>query len=116
MYNLLVINIEKYFSTRKVPRVFSFFTVKKAVLFAWLAGFCIVFLPSATYEGVRYDVNETHYTVVCRYDNQYLPFRTMFIIFTFLQYVIPMIIIIRTSLSIIITVWRQVNASRRPAR
>lgn len=68
-----------------------------------------MFLPGATYEGVRYDVNETHYTVVCSYDNQYLPLRTMFIIFTFLQYVIPMFIIIRTSISIIITVWRRVR-------
>ena len=106
MNNLLVISIEKYFSTRKVPGTFRPSTVKKMVLFAWLAGCSIVFLPTATFKGLKFDLNETHYTVVCRYDNQYLPYRIMYLSYTTFQYVIPMIVIIRINISLIITVWK----------
>ena len=105
MYNLLVINIEKYLSTREVPRTFLPSTVKKVVFSAWLAGCLVMLLAGATYDGVRYDLNETHYTVVCRYNNQYLPFRIMFLIFATVQYTIPMAVIITINISLVITVW-----------
>ena len=104
MSNLLLLNIEKYFATRKVPRTFRHSTVKKMVFFAWVASCLIVFLPAATCRGIRFDINETHYTVVCRFDNQYLPFNIMFLTYAALQYMIPMIIIIRINISLIITV------------
>ena len=66
MNNLLVISVEKHFSTRKVPRTFRHSTVKKLVLFAWLIGCLNVLLPTATVDGLRFEVKETHYTVVCR--------------------------------------------------
>ena len=106
MYNLLVVTIEKYFASRKVPRTFRPSTVKKMILFAWLAGSLFVFLPVSTFDGIRFDVNDTHYTVVCRYDNHYLPFRIIYIIYVALQYIIPMIIMMRLNISLMITVWR----------
>ena len=106
MNNLLVISIEKYFSTRAVPRTFRHSTVKRIVLFAWLAACLNVLLPTATFRGLRFDLNETHYTVVCRYDNQFLPFRIMYLSYTAFQYIILMILIIRINASLITTVWR----------
>ena len=104
MNNLLVISIEKYFSTRKNPRPFRHSTVKKLVLFAWLAGIAIVLLPVSTVKGVRYDLNETHYTMFCMFDNNYLPSRIMLSIFSTFQYIIPSFIIIAISVCLIITV------------
>ena len=104
MNNLLVISIEKYFSTRKNPRPFPQSTVRKLVLFAWLAGIAIVLLPVSTVKGVRYDLNETHFTMFCMFDNNYLPSRTIFLIFSAFQYIIPSFIIIAVSVSLSITV------------
>ena len=75
MSDLLVVSIEKYLSTRSAPRTLKFLTVKKLVLFAWLEGCLIVCFPAATFDGVRYSVNDTHYTVICRYNNHYLQSR-----------------------------------------
>ena len=104
MYNLLFISIEKYYSTRDVPRTFSYSTAIRMLLFAWVAGCLITVLPGATSDGVRYDVNQTHYTVVCRYDNRVLPLRIMYLIFIALQYIIPMVIMTKINISLIITV------------
>ena len=103
MNNLLVISIEKYFSTRKVPRTFRHSTVKKLVWFAWVSAMFYVFIPIATFKGVRYDLNETHYTVSCKYDKHYLPFRIMFLTYIVFQYFIPSIIIIIISICLILT-------------
>ncbi|XP_078384121.1 putative G-protein coupled receptor 19 [Oculina patagonica] len=103
--NLLVISFGKYFSTRQVPRTFSHSTVKRIVLFAWLAGFLVALFPAATHEGLRYDINDTHYTVLCRPNNQYFMFRIIFVTFTFLQYIIPSCILIKLNISLIITLW-----------
>ena len=104
MNNLLVVSIEKYFSTRKVPLVFKYHTVKKLVCLAWLAPIFYVLIPAATFKGtVRYDLNETHYTVSCKYDKEYLPFRIMFPAYILFQYFIPSIIIIIISICLIST-------------
>ena len=103
--NLLVITFGKYFSTRQVPRTFNHSTVKRIVFFAWLAGFLIILLPATTMEGIRYDLNDTHYTMFCQYNNQYLPFRIIFVGVAFVQYIIPSCILIRLNISLIITVW-----------
>ena len=102
--NLLVISIERYFSTRKIPRPLSHSTVKKLMLFAWLVGVVAVLFPASTFKGVRYVLNETHYTVICKYDNNYLPSRIIFLIFATFQHIIPSCIIIVTSICLVITV------------
>ncbi|XP_078384114.1 putative G-protein coupled receptor 19 [Oculina patagonica] len=104
--NLLVISFGKYFATRQAPRTFSHSTVKRIVLFAWLAAILFVLLPAATYEGIRYDLNSTHYTVICMYDREYLPFRIMFVSAAILQYIIPSCILIKLNISLIIIVWK----------
>ena len=109
--NLLVISFGKYFSTRQVPRTFSRSTLKKVVMFAWLAGFVVAMIPAATFDGIRYDLNDTHYTVICRYDNQYLPFRILFISFTFFQYIIPSFILIAINILLIMTVWKRTRGT-----
>ncbi|XP_078382233.1 uncharacterized protein LOC144664904 [Oculina patagonica] len=101
--NLLVINIGKFFATR----TFNHSNLRKVVMFAWLAGFLIAMIPAATFDGIRYDLNETHYTVICRYDNQYLPFRIAFLSFTILQYIIPSCILITINVLLIMTVWKR---------
>ncbi|XP_078384120.1 putative G-protein coupled receptor 19 [Oculina patagonica] len=103
--NLLAICFGKFFSTRQVPRTFSHSTVKRIVLFAWLAGFLVALFPAATFYEIRHYLNDTHYTVLCRPNNQYYPFRVIFVSFSFLQYIIPSCILIRLNISLIITVW-----------
>ena len=107
MNNLVVIGIERYCSTRQVPRTFQNSTVKRMVFIAWIAGCFFAFLPAATYKGIRYDLNETHYTIVCKYDNQYLPFRITFLSYIIFIYILPSIVIIRICVLLIITVWRR---------
>lgn len=108
MSNLLVISIEKYLSTRSAPRTLTFSTVKELVLFAWLEGCLIVCFPAATFDGVQYSVNDTHYTVICRYNNHYLPSRLIYSIFVILQIILPMVIMIIINISLIKTVWRRI--------
>ena len=107
--NLLVISIEKYFSTRNNPRLFRHSTVRKMVFFAWLAGFLSVLITVPTLKGIRYDLNDTHYTVICKYDNQYLPFRIIILSYITLEYILPSILIIRITASLIITVWTRTS-------
>ena len=111
MDSLLLISIERYCSTRQVPRTFQNSTVRKMVLTAWFVGFFFALIPAATFKGIRYDLNDTHYTVVCKYDNQYLSFRIMFLSYTILQYILPSILIIRISVSLFITVWKRTRGA-----
>ena len=111
MDSLLLISIERYCSTRQVPRTFQNSTVRKTVFTAWFVGFFFALIPAATFKGIRYDLNDTHYTVVCKYDNQYLSFRIMFLSYTILQYILPSILIIRISVSLFITVWKRTRGA-----
>lgn len=106
MNNLLLISVERYLSTRKNPRTFRLSTVRKMVIFAWVAGGLIVLFPALTYDGLRFDLNQKHYTIVCRFNQQHLPFRIIILSFVALQYIIPTIIIVKIHLSLIRTVWR----------
>ena len=109
IYNLVVIGTEKYFSLRRVPRTLRVSTVRKLIFLAWLAGFAITLLPAATFRGIRYDLNATHFTVICKYDAEYLPFRLMFLSFTVVVYVLPSIFLIVVNISLIRTVWVKVK-------
>ena len=111
MNNLMVISMEKYFSTRNVPSPFLFSTVKKLVWSAWLAGAVFVLIPSATYKQIRYELNETHYTMDCKYDKDHLPFRIIFLTFILFQYIIPCFILMFVSICLIITVKKKTRIS-----
>ena len=109
IYNLVVIAIEKHLSLRRVPRTLRASTVRKLISFAWLAGFAIVLLPAATFTGLRKDLNETHFTVLCTYDKYHLPSRIIMVSFTVLVYYIPCIFLIIVNVSLIRKVWLKVK-------
>ena len=90
--NLVVISLEKYLSTRANPRTFSTSTVHKMIIFAWVFGLFFMLFPTATYDGMRVDLNDTHFTVVCRNDPNFYPFRIILVLFP-VQYLLPSLFI-----------------------
>ena len=119
MNNLMVISVERYLSTRVVPRTFSVCTVRKLVFTAWLAGFIVVSAPTATFSGIRYDLNDTHFTVICKYDNGYLTFRIITVCYASVQHFIPGVILSYINISVAKTLWsrqkRKIDIQRNNA-
>ncbi|XP_078373090.1 uncharacterized protein LOC144656729 [Oculina patagonica] len=109
--NLVVISVEKYFSLRRVPRTLRVSTVRKLIFLAWAVGFAITLFPAATFTRIRYDLNETHFTVICKYDRDYLPFRIMFLLFNVITYVLPSIFLLVVNISLIRTVLIKVRTT-----
>ena len=105
MNNLMVISVERYLSARAVPFTFRVSTVRKLVFTAWLVGFIVVLGPTATVNGIRHDLNDTHYTVVCKYDNSYLPFRIIIVSYALVQHLIPGIILSYLNISVARALW-----------
>ena len=105
MNNLMIISLERYLSTRAVPRSFSVSTVRKLVYTAWLVGFIVVLGPTAMFKGIRYGLNDTHYTVICKYDNSYLPFRIITVWYVLVQHLIPSVILSYLNISVAKTLW-----------
>ncbi|XP_078372662.1 uncharacterized protein LOC144656306 [Oculina patagonica] len=109
IFNLVVIGMEKYFSLRRVPRTLRASMVRKLIFLAWAVGFAITLFPAVTFNGIRHDLNETHFTVVCKYDKEYLPFRIMFLSFIVVIYVLPSIFLIVVNITLIRRVWIKVR-------
>ena len=109
IYNLVVIAIEKHLSLRRVPRTLRVSTVRKLIWFAWFGGFAIVLFPASTFTGLRKDLNETHFTVLCMYDKHHLPSRIIMVSFTVIVYYIPCIFLIIVNVSLIRKVWLKVK-------
>ena len=104
MNNLVVISFEKYLSTRKVPRTFSPATVRKMVICAWVLGISVMLFPAATYDGNRIDLNRTHFTIICKNNERFYPFKITLIFFP-LQYVLPCIFVTYVNISLLKTFW-----------
>ena len=104
--NLIVISTERFLSTRDVPKTFSSSTVRKLVYAAWLSGFLMGLFPAATINGVRYDINATHYTMVCQADTSYLTTRVIIVGFALIQHVIPSIALICMNIIIARRIWK----------
>ena len=104
--NLIVISTERFLSTRDVPKTFSGSTVCKLVYAAWLSGFFVGLFPAATLNGVRYDINATRYTMVCKPDTSYLPTRVIIVGFALIQLVIPSIALICMNIIIARRIWK----------
>ena len=102
--NLLIISFGKYFSTRKMPRILKHSTVKKLLYLIWFSTCLYVLLPVATMEGIRFDLNDTHYTVVCGPSDQYVPFGIVNLAFIAFQYFLPSIVIFTLTICLILTV------------
>ena len=112
----MVISLERYLSTRTVPRTFSVSTVRKLVFTAWLVGFIVVLGPTATFNGIRYDLNDAHYTVICKLDNSYLPFRIIIVCYVLVQHLISGVILGYLNISVAKTLWtghRKIIDSKR---
>ena len=119
MNNLMVISLERYLVTRAVPRTFSVSTVRKLVFTAWVVGFIVILGPTATFNRMRYDLNDTHYTVICKYDNSYLPFRIIIVCYVLVQHLIPGVILSYLNISVAKTLWskekRRIDIQRNNA-
>ena len=115
---LVVISLEKYLSTRPIPRTFRASTVRKMIIAAWLLGILVMLFPSATYDGIRVNLNDTHYTVICRNVELFYPFKLTLILFP-IQFVFPTVFIIYVNVSLIRTVWvkrkRQISCNMNNA-
>ena len=104
MNNLVVLSVEKYLSTRTVPRTCSVSTVRKMIICAWVLGLVVMMFPAAAYDGVSVNVNNTHFTIICRNDETFYPFKITLIIFP-LQYVLPSVFVTYINICLLKTVW-----------
>ena len=104
--NLIAISVERFLSTRDVPKTFSVTSVRKIVYTAWIAGYLVSLAPAATMNGIKYDINATHYTVVCKPDTSYKPYRVTFASVVLIQYVLPSIALIGSNIILTRRVWK----------
>ena len=78
----------------------------------------VMVFPAAPYDGTRVDLNDTHYTVICRNVELFYPFKISLILFP-IQYVFPTLFIIYVNVSLIRTVWvkhkRQISCNMNNA-
>ena len=105
--NLIAISTERFLSTRAVPKTFSFTSVRKIVYAAWIAGLIVALAPAATMNGIRYHINGTHYTVVCKPDTRYLPYRATVVSVVLIQYFLPSIALIGINIILARRVWKR---------
>ena len=105
--NLIAISVERFLSTRDVPKTLSVASVRKIVYAAWIAGFLVALAPAATMNGIKYDINGTHYTVVCKPDTSYIPYRVTFASVVLIQYVLPSIALIGINIILAGRVWKR---------
>ena len=103
--NLLVISVERYLSTRNVPRSFSVSTVHKLIVLAWVAGAVAMVAPTVTMKGIKYAANVTHFTIECTADTNYAPFRYLLIGYMIVQFCLPAIFLLFINISLIKSVW-----------
>ena len=103
--HVTVISLEKYLSVRTVPRTFRVSTVRRVIICAWILSFVVVLLPAATFDGLRMDLNDTHYTIVCRYHPDYYPFNITVIVIFPLLYIFPTMFVTYINICLLKTVW-----------
>ena len=102
--NLIVISIEKYLSTRANPRTFSTKAVWRMIICAWVFGLAFMLLPAGAYDGIRVDLNHTHFTTICFLNQTFYPFKATLIVVP-VQYILPGIFITLINICLIRTVW-----------
>ena len=107
-YNLLVIAFERYILIcRPTSRPLSRATVQVFVKGAWLLGFFLTFLPASTVKGTRVDLNDTHYTMICKQDTSSGVKMLIFQTFIVITYILPFVFMILTCAAIIRKVWKR---------
>ena len=101
---LVVISIEKYLATRTVFRTVSTRSMRRMIIFAWLLGALFMLLPAATYDGTNVVLNDTHFTVLCKNNEQFFPFRVTWLVLP-IQYILPGMFVTYVNLCLMKTVW-----------
>ena len=96
--------MERYLSSRDVPRTFSVSTVRELIRGAWITGVVICLGPTTAVGEIMYDLDDTHYTVVCKPDNSYLTFRVIMVCYTLIQHIIPSFVLIYQNISVAKTI------------
>ena len=97
VYNLVVISIERcILICRPTSRPLSRVAVEKSVRGAWILGFVVSCVPLITVEGIRVDLNDTHYTVICEHNRKSPLNRVILQISMFIFYVLPFVFILFT--------------------
>nr|XP_058946892.1 uncharacterized protein LOC131774826 [Pocillopora verrucosa] len=113
--NLVVISLAKYLSTRKNPYTLGVTAVRRMIIGAWILGIATMLLPAATFDGVAVRLNDSHFTVICRYNQNFYPFQITAVIFP-LQYVIPGIFITYVNACLLKTLWIRTGRQIRHAK
>lgn len=111
--NLLVIAVERLFASREISGRFAFSTVKRLIAFAWLSAFLITLLPVANFKIVRYDLNATHFTTTCRFDNSVFTSRVAMLSFTVLDSILPSIVLIFCNICVMTQARQKLQFVRR---
>lgn len=102
---LVVTSLEKYISTRSVLRnPIGTSTMRNFVLCAWVFGLLFMLPASAAFDGLRVDLNNSHFTVICNNDEQFYPFKMTLLILP-IQYVLPSLFVLFVNIHLARTVW-----------
>jgi hypothetical protein len=98
---LFVIGIERYVAVFYPFRVPSRRLVRGFVAAAWIAGGLITLVPSATFSLQIRDIGPDTYTKLCMYGKTVPIYKTMFLGYTIMHYLIPSVILTFASLRIL---------------
>lgn len=99
IHNLIVVSMEKY-----AAHVLCLHSSQND-LFSWLSGFVVTLAPAATFTEMKYNRNETHFTVICRYNNANCIMKVVFFIFESSVCILPNIFLAFTNICLVKTVW-----------
>ena len=102
--NLVVISLERNLTIRTVPRTFLVSTVRKMIICAWVLGAIMATFSAAPYDGVKQDLGDNQYTLICFYKQGFYPFRMSLVVLVF-QYGLPGVFITYVNIRLIRTVW-----------
>ena len=80
--------------------------MRRAIICAWVLGLVVMLFAGVAFDGIRVDLNQTHYTDICNADQHFYPFRMSFIILP-LQYVLPSVFVTYINICLIKTVWKR---------
>lgn len=106
---LVVTSLEKFLSTRNVlQRPMSTRKVRNIILCAWLTGLLLMLPASAAYDGIRVDLNNSHFTVICKNNEHFYPFRITLIVLP-IQYVLPTVFVFFVNIHLSITMWNAIK-------
>lgn len=103
---LVVTSLEKFLSTRKVLQrpINSRLKERHVILCAWLMGLLLMLPASVAYDGIRVNLNNSHFTVICKNNENFYPFRLTLIILP-IQYVLPTVFVFFVNIHLSIILW-----------